>query len=77
MDCHVDVKISSVDEDEINLLNTVMSTIPGIPLERYISRDRWHKEYVVSIEQATLKELKKVLHVVMPVVKSERIEIET
>jgi len=77
LDCHVDVKISSVDDDEINLLNTVMSTIPGIPLERYINRNRWHKEYVVSIEQATLKELKKVLHIVMPVVKSERIEIET
>lgn len=77
MDCHVDVKISQVDDDEIRVLNSIISTLPDIPLENRVRRFPLHKEYVVTIEQATLTELKKVLHVVVPVVDFNRIDIET
>jgi len=77
VDCHVDVRIAIVDDDEIDRLNTVLSALPDVPVENHIFHDQLHTEYVVTIDHATLTALKKVLHVVVPVVQPDRIEIET
>lgn len=75
-DC-VDVRVKEVNEFEIEQLDALFRALQDEHLRNCIKDNAQKKEYVVTINPLNLSMLKKALHVIIPLVTPERIEIDT
>lgn len=74
----VSLRVNTVDEKEIQQLSTVVNALKNRQFDDDIVRyGDGNQDFVVTVRPATLTEIKQALHMILGVVKGDRIVIET
>lgn len=73
----LEVQITNVGVKEVHQLDTMIDAMKEINYQDKVKHSIEERDYVVTVNPATIDELKKVLNVVLRYVDAEKIEIET
>jgi len=75
---HVDLRIDDVNTNEIKELSTLIYALKNSQYKDNVVKNGTGKQdFVVTVKPAQLEEIKQALHVILGIVKSERIAIDT
>ena len=75
---HVDLRIGDVNTNEIEELSTLVYALESSQYEEnVIENGDGKQDFVVTVKPARLNEVKEALHVILTIVKGERIAIDT
>ncbi len=75
---HVDLRIDDVNTNEIEELSTLIYALKSSQYEdNVVKNGTGGQDFVVTVKPAQLDEIKQALHVLLRIVKAERIAIDT
>ncbi len=75
---HVDLRIDDVNTNEIEELSTLIYALKNSQYNDSVVKNGTGKQdFVVTLKPAPLDEIKQALHVILGIVKAERIAIDT
>lgn len=75
---HVDLRIDDVNTNEIEELSTLIYALKSSQYEDTVVKNEDGKQdFVITVKPAQLDEIKQALHVILRIVKAERIAIDT
>ncbi len=75
---HVALRITNVEMQEINNLNSEICTVNNLSYhDDIIEKEQGINDYIVTVSPADLQKVKDTLRVILKVVESERVAIET
>jgi len=75
---HVDLRIDDVNTNEIQELSTLIYALKSSQYEDTVVKNGDGKQdFVITVKPAKLDEIKQALHVILRIVKAERIAIDT
>jgi len=77
---HVDLRIDDVNTNEIKELSTLIYALKNSQYQyndNVVKNGTGKQDFVVTVKPAQLEEIKQALHVILGIVKAERIAIDT
>jgi len=75
---HVDLRIDDVSTNEIQELSTLIYDLKNSQYnDNVVQNGNGKRDFVITVKPAQLNEIKQALHVILRIVKAERIEIDT
>ena len=75
---HVDLRIDDVSTNEIQELSTLIYALKSSQYhDNVVKNGNGKQDFVITVKPAQLDEIKQALHVILKIVKAERIAIDT
>jgi len=75
---HVDLRIDDVNTNEIEELSTLIYALKSSQYEdNVVNNGDGKQDFIITVKPAQLDEIKQALHIILRIVKAERIAIDT